>query len=63
MALSNYILETPICATIFYGHSFGLFAKVDRLHGQARVLVIWAAVFDFSQLWMRRFYFGPLKWL
>ncbi len=63
MAFSNYILETLICTTIFYGHGFGMFAKVDRLRGQAIVLAVWAAVFVFSQLWMRRFYFGPLEWL
>ncbi len=63
MAFSNYILETLICTTIFYGHGFGMFAKVDRLHGQGIVLAVWAVVFIFSQVWMRRFYFGPLEWL
>ena len=63
MAFSNYILETLICTTIFYGHGFGMFAKVDRLHGQMIVLAMWAAMLILSQLWMRSYYFGPLEWL
>jgi len=63
MAFSNYILETLICTTIFYGHGFGLFELVDRLQGAAIVVAVWIAVFVFSQVWMRNFYFGPLEWL
>src|SRR5260370_41800865 len=30
MAFSNYILQTLICTTIFYGHGFGYFGSVPR---------------------------------
>ena len=30
MAFTNYIAQTLICTTIFYGHGFGLFGHVDR---------------------------------
>jgi uncharacterized protein len=63
MAFSNYILETVICTTIFYGHGFGLFGSVDRVHQRPSVLSVWVVVFAFSQIWMRNFYFGPLEWL
>jgi uncharacterized protein len=29
MALTNYLLQSAICTTIFYGHGFGLFGRVD----------------------------------
>jgi hypothetical protein len=29
-AFSNYILQTLICTTIFYGHGFGYFGSVPR---------------------------------
>ena len=31
MAFTNYILETLLCTTLFYGHGLGLFGKVDRV--------------------------------
>jgi uncharacterized protein len=63
MAFSNYILETVICTTIFYGHGLGLFARLDRVQGGAIVVAVWIFVFVFSQVWMRNFSFGPLEWL
>ena len=29
-ALSNYLLQTVLCTTLFYGHGFGLFGSVER---------------------------------
>lgn len=63
MAFSNYILETLICTTIFYGHGLGLFARLNRVELGAIVLGVWAIVFLVSQAWMQKFYFGPLEWL
>lgn len=62
-AFSNYILQTVICITIFYGHGFGLFGQVDRT-GQAAILVaVWILQLILSTLWLRYFVYGPLEWL
>jgi uncharacterized protein len=63
MAFSNYILETLICTTIFYGHGFAMFGRYDRKQGVAVVLCTWIALYFFSQVWMRYFFLGPLEWL
>ncbi len=63
MAFSNYILETLICTTIFEGYGLNLFAKVNRTEEMAVTVAVWAIVFLVSQVWMKRFYFGPLEWL
>lgn len=63
MAFSNYIMHTMICTTLFYGHGFGLFGKVERIWQLAIVLVIWAFQLTMSPLWLRYFLFGPLEWL
>jgi uncharacterized protein len=63
MAFSNYILETLICTTIFYGHGFGLYGKVDRMWQLPVVLGVWAVILVVSPIWFRHFYFGPLEWL
>ena len=62
-AFSNYILQTLICTTIFYGHGLGLFGEVERIGQMGIVVVIWAVQLAISMLWLRHFRFGPLEWL
>ena len=63
MAFSNYILQTLICTTIFYGHGFGLFGKVSRVGQIGIVAAIWALQLIISPMWFQSFVFGPLEWL
>ena len=63
MAFTNYLLQTVICTTLFYGHGFGLFGKVDRLGQILTVFVIWVVLLLISPLWLARFRFGPAEWL
>jgi uncharacterized protein len=62
-AFSNYILQTLICTTIFYGQGLGLFGRIDRLGQIQIVLGVWVIQLLGSTLWLRRFRFGPLEWL
>ena len=62
-AFSNYILQTLICTTIFYGHGLGLFGDVERIGQFGIVVAIWAVQLGISVLWLRHFRFGPLEWL
>ncbi|MDE1184981.1 MAG: DUF418 domain-containing protein YeiB [Pantoea sp.] len=61
MALSNYLLQTLICTTLFY--RFGLFMKYDRLQLLVFVPPVWLVNILFSVLWLRRFRQGPMEWL
>ena len=61
MALSNYLLQTLICTTLFY--HLGLFMRFDRLQLLAFVPPIWAVNLLVSSLWLRRFRQGPVEWL
>ena len=63
MAFTNYVLQTVVCTTIFYGHGLGLFGQVDRAQQFGIVLAIWAAQLVLSPIWLRYFLFGPLEWL
>jgi uncharacterized protein len=63
MALSNYLLQTVICTTIFYGHGFGLFGRVDRAGQLAIVVGIWIFQLLASSAWLRYFAVGPVEWL
>jgi uncharacterized protein len=64
MPLTNYLLQTLIATTIFYGWGFGLWGKV----GPAAGLLLAFAIFFVIQVplsvwWLRRFQFGPMEWL
>jgi uncharacterized protein len=63
MALSNYLLQTVICTTIFYGHGFGLFGRLDRWQQVLIIPAVWILQLYISPIWLRHFRFGPVEWL
>ncbi len=62
-ALTNYLTQTLICTTIFYGYGLGLFGSIERFHLLWFVLGIWILQLIVSPLWMKRFRFGPAEWV
>jgi len=62
MAFSNYLGQTVICTTVFYGHGLGLFGALERWHQAVFVLAVWALQLWVSPWWLARFRFGPLEW-
>ena len=63
MALTNYLLQTVICTTIFYGHGLGLFGRVQRVGQLAIVVAVWALQLILSPVYLRYFRMGPAEWL
>lgn len=63
MALTNYLLQTIVCTTLFYGYGFGLFDKIGAAGGLLLTVVIYALQIPLSVWWLRTFRFGPLEWL
>ena len=61
-ALTNYLLQTLLCTTLFYGHGLGWFGSVDRTGQIGVVAAVWAVQLAASPLWLRRFRFGPAEW-
>lgn len=63
MALTTYIVQSLVCATLFYGYGFGLAGKVTP----STAMVIAVAVYGLQTLlsiwWLRHFRFGPLEWV
>ena len=62
-ALSNYLLQTLVATSIFYGHGLGLFGTMSRVELLGVVVGIWAVQIVLSVVWMRYFRFGPIEWL
>jgi uncharacterized protein len=63
MALTNYLMQTFICTTIYYGHGFGLFGSVERTGQILIVFAVWAVELLGSPLWLDRFRFEPFKFV
>lgn len=63
MALTNYLAQSLIATTLFYGYGFGLAGEVGRLGTIGIALLIFAAQVVFSTLWLRSHRYGPMEWL
>ncbi|MBL8238924.1 MAG: DUF418 domain-containing protein [Bryobacterales bacterium] len=62
MAFSNYILQTLLCTTLFYGQGFGWYGQLRRHELYYVVAAIWVLQLVVSPIWLRHYRFGPLEW-
>ncbi len=63
MALSNYLAQTLICTTLFYGYGFGLYGSVNIWQGILVAIAIYIPLVIGSHYWLKRFRYGPAEWL
>lgn len=63
MALTNYLLQSLIATTLFYGYGFGLYDRVLPVAMLLPVVAIFAAQTMFSRYWLAHYRFGPMEWL
>jgi uncharacterized protein len=62
MALTNYLFQSLICTSIFYGHGLGQFGRIDRVGQLAIALGVWVIQLAASSWWLKRFSVGPIEW-
>jgi uncharacterized protein len=63
MSLSNYLLQSLVCTTLFYAYGFGLYGKTGPTVNLVLALGLFTAQVLLSLWWVRRFRFGPAEWL
>ncbi len=63
MALTNYLMQSLICTTLFYGYGFSLFARLNYAWQLLVVVAVWGLQLMVSPWWLRRYQFGPAEWL
>ena len=63
MALSNYLLQSLVCTTIFYGYGLGFYNQMGAAVTVMAACALYAAQLALSAYWMSRFRFGPAEWL
>ena len=62
MALTNYLTQSLIAATYFYGYAMGHWG-MPRAQQVLFVLVVYSAQIVFSYWWLSVFHYGPMEWL
>ena len=62
MAFTNYLTQSLLMTSIFYGGRGSLMGEVDRPGLWALTLAIWILQLIWSPLWLARFEMGPLEW-
>ena len=62
MTLTNYTLQTLICALLFSHYGFGLSGQLNYAELFYIVAGVWALQLYLSPLWLRYYNFGPLEW-
>ena len=63
MALTNYLLQSLICTTIFYSYGLGLYGRVGPLANIFLGLAIYSAQVPFSRWWLSTHRYGPMEWI
>jgi uncharacterized protein len=63
MAFTNYITQSIVCTTIFYGFGLGLYDKLSPLAGTGIVFTLYGLQIILSRIWLTHFRYGPLEWL
>ena len=63
LSLSNYLLQSIICTTIFYGYGLGLFGKLGVALGVVLAVVIYGVQVFISSVYHKRFKLGPAEWV
>ena len=64
MAFTNYLTQTLIMTTIFYGgRGMGYFGQVGWPEMWLVIASVWVVQLIWSPLWLSRFTMGPLEWV
>ena len=64
MPLTNYLMQTLIATTLFYGWGFSLWGKVGlALDLLLAILIFFAIQVPLSKWWLARFELGPMEYL
>ncbi|RST55511.1 DUF418 domain-containing protein [Variovorax sp. MHTC-1] len=62
MALSNYLMQSLVCALIFTAYGLGWMGRVSPAACVLIASIIFATQLAASRLWLRHFSYGPVEW-
>ncbi|MEO1451754.1 MAG: DUF418 domain-containing protein, partial [Bacteroidota bacterium] len=62
-ALTNYILQSVIGVSIFFGFGLGLIGEIGATVALGIAILISILQIWLSRVWLQHYYYGPLEWL
>jgi uncharacterized protein len=62
-ALSNYLLQSVVCTTLYYSWGGALYGEVNPLLGLVPTVLIYGGQVVLSVYWTRHFAHGPMEWV
>lgn len=63
LSLTNYLMQSVICTTIFYGYGFGLFGRAGVFVGALIALAVYGVQLWLSPLYLKKFRSGPVEYV
>jgi uncharacterized protein len=63
MALTNYLSQTVLSVSMYYGFGLGLIGKLGPAATVGLTLAVFCVQVAFSHWWLARFRFGPAEWV
>jgi uncharacterized protein len=63
MALTNYLLQTIIGITLYYGVGFNLGGNIGPAYFIPIGLFVYALQIVYSNWWFKHFNYGPMEWM
>ncbi|MBT2285678.1 DUF418 domain-containing protein [Paenibacillus polymyxa] len=63
LSLTNYLMQSVICTTIFYGYGLGLFGRAGVFIGAIIALAVYGIQLWLSPLYLKKFNNGPVEYL
>ncbi len=63
LSLTNYLLQSIVFTTLFYGYGLNLFSRIGIFTGLILCFVFFALQIVASKWWLKHFYMGPFEWV
>lgn len=63
LSLTNYLMQSVICTTIFYGYGLGLFGRAGVFIGAIIALTVYGIQLWLSPLYLKKFSNGPVEYI
>ncbi|QZN77698.1 DUF418 domain-containing protein [Paenibacillus sp. DR312] len=63
LSLTNYLMQSVICTTVYYGYGLGLFGRAGVFFGAIIALSVYGIQLWFSPLYLKKFSSGPVEYV